>query len=662
MSEADQPKRRLMLPRWFGFTPQDKQTDPVPSSPEPRASEETWTNSLKSENPNPKSSESVGSRRSNRLPSDIEQILPPKLDLTNQGSNQFLDLINFGSEFPDLPESLAKLVEQDQDVSELVSTVQQRYGTMHDRMVELDETLKQHQKSLALLQARSQNQEALLSQQSHELGVSHQHAARLMAELESANETAQRQQALVESLAHQLETAQNRINQFEAAQAQVQSGEELQAQRVAALEATCAELRSRLQRQQRYTLQFKAALEKCLEQPSRREIEIESLNLPTEARLHEADIDLTPQTLPTHSGLTQESRPFLFGDDEVRLTTTTGSSDALAAESWVELQIDEGVDGELIFSETVTKPALSAETVDETKGSILEDSCDGNFQVEPSAQNIEQTGSSASAETDCLDPSDGNDPFLVFTSGSSADLDTSSKPEGNNSVSGELRPDHLELDLSNVQLEPEVGDANPADLLQSSAVTADFLFDRLGIETDAEQEEDLWANLAQIIEAPSGVPTIDSFIPQVQDLDMSAFAAGQAQRDTWLQTNPLLPQDTIDIPAGIKPEGSDPIVFQEQTRPRFEILESKTPSVAPGTPLIQPEGQIDEERSTPVGDDSFALLDDLAQEASGSEPAFTIQDGWPSPTILPRQVEATSKKRNSLASVKLPSFPKLSQW
>lgn len=91
-----------------------------------------------------------------------------------------------------------------------------------------------------------------------------QQVANVVAQLETAEQSLQRQQLMNETLQSELNNAQERVSQLEheSALGAQQHAEEAQA-RVQA-ENTIRDLRSRLQRQQRYTLQFKAALEKSL--------------------------------------------------------------------------------------------------------------------------------------------------------------------------------------------------------------------------------------------------------------------------------------------------------------------------------------------------------------------------------------------------------------
>ena len=80
-----------------------------------------------------------------------------------------------------------------------------------------------------------------------------------------AQEPERRQRMLVEMIGKKLETYQQRIAQMERECAITQQRYQEKNSQLQEAENACQELRSRLQRQQRHTLQFKAALEKCLD-------------------------------------------------------------------------------------------------------------------------------------------------------------------------------------------------------------------------------------------------------------------------------------------------------------------------------------------------------------------------------------------------------------
>lgn len=115
-------------------------------------------------------------------------------------------------------------------------------------------------------------------------------------ELDLAQQLAQRQQILIETLTEQLESSQERIAQLERDCTLTQQRYNEQVQLLMQSENTCRDLRMRLHRQQQHALQFKAALEKCLEMPS-----VQRQNLAaageTGATTDDATL-LTPKTQP----------------------------------------------------------------------------------------------------------------------------------------------------------------------------------------------------------------------------------------------------------------------------------------------------------------------------------------------------------------------------
>ncbi|MEM1252470.1 MAG: hypothetical protein AAGI69_08545 [Cyanobacteria bacterium P01_H01_bin.21] len=86
----------------------------------------------------------------------------------------------------------------------------------------------------------------------------------LVTELEQSNQALQHHKMLSESLQTELSASQKRATQLETEHAILLRQTTEQSQELLQANADRRDLRARLQRQQRYTLQFKAALEKCL--------------------------------------------------------------------------------------------------------------------------------------------------------------------------------------------------------------------------------------------------------------------------------------------------------------------------------------------------------------------------------------------------------------
>ncbi|MCA1994581.1 MAG: hypothetical protein LDL41_21435, partial [Coleofasciculus sp. S288] len=154
---------------------------------------------------------------------------------------------------------------KDADWFALVQKMRQRNRRLLDQMSEMRNALKEKQESFHHEQARSREQETLLVQQTEEIHTLQEQLARLFHALESSHQAAQRQQILIETLSEQLQSSQERVAQLERECALVQQRYNEQSHQLLEAANTCRELRTRLQRQQRQTLQFKVALEKSLE-------------------------------------------------------------------------------------------------------------------------------------------------------------------------------------------------------------------------------------------------------------------------------------------------------------------------------------------------------------------------------------------------------------
>lgn len=128
------------------------------------------------------------------------------------------------------------------------------------RIAQLETALEQSQKTL-------QQREALLEQRTAALESTQEQLTRLFGKVEVSHQTLQGQEILVESLSSQLTTSQTRLAALERECASTVQRYNEQFHQLVATENVCRELRSRLHRQQRHTLQFKAALERSLEMP-----------------------------------------------------------------------------------------------------------------------------------------------------------------------------------------------------------------------------------------------------------------------------------------------------------------------------------------------------------------------------------------------------------
>ncbi len=138
---------------------------------------------------------------------------------------------------------------------------------LYEEVEHLKDDLAESEKALQWQKRRSSVAESMMNQQTKELAAAQEQIKSLFQELESAGQTVQRQANFIETHKAQLQLSQQRLAQLERECALLQTNYNEQSQQALQSENTCRELRSRLMRQQRQTLQFKAALEKCLEPP-----------------------------------------------------------------------------------------------------------------------------------------------------------------------------------------------------------------------------------------------------------------------------------------------------------------------------------------------------------------------------------------------------------
>ena len=138
---------------------------------------------------------------------------------------------------------------------------------LYQQVEELTLALADTQQALQKQKNRSSIAESMLSQQTQENSADREQIQSLFQQLEIATQTIQRQESLIESYKAHFESSQQRLAQLERECTQLHSKYSEQSYLLLQSENSCRELRTRLMRQQRQTLQFKAALSKCLDTP-----------------------------------------------------------------------------------------------------------------------------------------------------------------------------------------------------------------------------------------------------------------------------------------------------------------------------------------------------------------------------------------------------------
>ncbi len=132
---------------------------------------------------------------------------------------------------------------------------------------QIEKTALEMEQKLELQSDRSRIANRLIIQQTAELNEAQTKLSHLLVQLETADAVRHRQQEIVDRLTDSLQQARTRIASIERDCSALQEKYQQQTDRLWQTEAQVKELSYRLERQQRYTLQFKTALNECLEEP-----------------------------------------------------------------------------------------------------------------------------------------------------------------------------------------------------------------------------------------------------------------------------------------------------------------------------------------------------------------------------------------------------------
>ncbi|MEA5596107.1 hypothetical protein [Rivularia sp. UHCC 0363] len=152
-----------------------------------------------------------------------------------------------------------------QKLLELNEELRSANNKLYEQVEELTTALNDSQAALQRQKKRATVAESMFKQQTQELNAAQAQIQSLFDQLENAVKNSQRQESLAESYKGQIELNQQRLAQLERESALIQTKYDEQTSLLSQSENACRELRTRLKRQQRQTLQFKAALEKSLE-------------------------------------------------------------------------------------------------------------------------------------------------------------------------------------------------------------------------------------------------------------------------------------------------------------------------------------------------------------------------------------------------------------
>jgi hypothetical protein len=149
----------------------------------------------------------------------------------------------------------------------LLERLQQDNGELHHRVEQLETLLHETRQSLQQQRSQALDRQKLLDRRTAELKTAREEGEHLAHQVNSLTQQIREQTNVIEGLSADFQTSQERLARMERECALTQERYNEHSQMLLQTQNLCRDLRSRLHRQQRHTLQFKAALEKCIENP-----------------------------------------------------------------------------------------------------------------------------------------------------------------------------------------------------------------------------------------------------------------------------------------------------------------------------------------------------------------------------------------------------------
>ncbi len=154
---------------------------------------------------------------------------------------------------------------QNIDWHKLAHKLREHNRKLLKKVFQLEQEVAETNNRIQEHQLRSQSTDLLIAQQAEEINHAQEDTAHVIKELESTKQEVHAQKVLVDNLTKQLETTKEKFTQLESKYALLQEKYNEQNQELSMKTQQVQELSDRLNRQQRYTLQYKAALDKYRE-------------------------------------------------------------------------------------------------------------------------------------------------------------------------------------------------------------------------------------------------------------------------------------------------------------------------------------------------------------------------------------------------------------
>lgn len=516
------------------------------------------------------------------------------------------------------------------DLISLIQELNQCNSILLDRVSQLEEALERSQTALKTEMKRSyappeidlNADEWAISQ---DLTVAQEQIVNLYSQLELVHQTSQRQQILIETLTCQLEASQEHAAHLEREAALLQQRYNEQTQLLTQSENHSRDLQARLHRQQRYTLQFKAALEKSLEMSSSQYDSVDAAVAATRTD------DFLPKTqqiqpwsnpdVPSPIGSWKKLSSISL-DEEIREVEEAESNALTAAAMTEEPEAKPAPAPEFPtfrpkpfsvklpgFVEPAAETPMPASTKPEHYAAEAGAAVPPEL-IAPVSYNLQQPvqpPEMAAAET--------ADAYLIQK------LDAVVQPLADMLAQAMLADAASETtstpEVSRIEAPPQPPATSQAPAMEQPApASADELLNSVM----ADAEDAMWQDLARLIDV-----TAEDVVKASLSGDLSAF-------------------ESIDFAAlsDAEPDSG----FVDQTPPPNSVtvfspedfpVEEPTPEQVAPAPAVQSSSQA----SNP------------SREPAPAAPAFA-NPVWPSPVVYPTRTP--KKRRASLAAVELPSF------
>ncbi|MFQ3616150.1 MAG: hypothetical protein SNJ57_05370 [Cyanobacteriota bacterium] len=526
------------------------------------------------------------------------------------------------------------------NVADLISLIQelnQCNNALLDRVSMLEDALEQQQALAATAIAADQVQAAIQPLE--------QQIVQLTEQLEATQQLSHRQQVLAETVTQELALSQERITQLEQENRLAQQRYEEQAQRLAHSEALVRDLQARLQRQQRYTLQFKAALERCLEVPTALlDTPAAAIAQPT-AQPWQApaptELLSTPSLLPKVATIRPWSAEAAQSTVPPKLVNVLASQPATEEETAAWL-------GDVVSAD--------AHLVNETEGgsATLSGSGPAASGAESSLSHAEDFESVASLGEDAAAATvTTNVISLQFGQAASHPAPAIATESPETAPANTLTPEPTATPQAAAELGTD--DLSAADNVRSLFREFTELVNEVGSapSNDPNSETTLWQDLAKLVEVSAEDLVQAGLIDQLSALSTEAIAPNGEIYPTQPADNPS-PETPSLAPHGAEPQ---PMSGNAAAQPAAFASAASTPipPMPPQTVSVQPKlltmpfetrrwAATTAESASPVRPDS------TNPEAADPKATTSV-----APVVYPTR---PAKKLSSLAAIDLPNFPK----